>query len=113
MPIHKEDEKRVDVPPVGADGQSDNSTQQEDGKPEDLPTDSNDQEKEEDSIPLFRQLLGHPLTCYQVDSGCKRVLRSAAPHYPLMHKLLQLVYEAIRSHRIIKTIDSTLRTENF
>ena len=98
LPIHEEDEKRVDVPPIAADGQSDHSTQpscQEDGKQEAIPTDDNDEEKEEGSIPLFRQLLGHPLACYQVDSGCKsklRVLRSTAPHYSLMRKLLWLVY---------------------
>ena len=59
---------------------------------------------------LFRQLLGHPLACY---SGCKsklRVLRSATPHYPLMRKLLRLVYEGMRCN---KTIDSTLRTGEF
>ena len=70
LPIHKEDEKRVDDPlPVAEDGKTDHSTQpscQEDGKPGDVPTDDNDEEKEEDSIPLFRQLLGHPLACYQV-----------------------------------------------
>ena len=69
LPIHKEDEKRVDVPPVAEDGQTDHSTQpncQEDGKQEAVPTDDNDEEKEEDSIPLFCQLLGHPLVCYQV-----------------------------------------------
>ena len=76
-------------------------------------TNDNDEEKDEDSAPLFRQLLGHPLACY---SGCKsklRVLRSAAPHYPLMRKLLRLVYEGMRCNRIIKTIDSTLRTGDF
>ena len=41
------------------------------------------------------------------------MLQSAAPHYPLMRKLLRLVYEAIRCNRIIKTIDSTLRTGDF
>ena len=86
---------------------TDHSTQlscQEGGKPGDVPTDDNDEEKEEDSIPLFRQLLGHPLACYQVDSGCKsklRVLRSAAPHYPLMR------------HSVPQNHDSTLRTEDF
>ena len=120
LPIHKEDEKRVDDPlPVAEDSKTDHSTQpscQEDGKPGDVPIDDNDEEKEEDSIPLFRELLGHPLACYQVDSGCKsklRVLRSAAPHYPLMRKLLRLVYEAMRCNRIIKTIDSTLRMGDF
>ena len=70
LPIHKEDEKRVDDPlPVAEDGKTDHSTQpscQEDGNQlGDVPTDDNDEEKEEDSIPLFRQLLGHPLACYQ------------------------------------------------
>ena len=41
------------------------------------------------------------------------MLRSAAPHYPLMRKLLRLVYEAMRCNRIIKSIDSTLRTGYF
>ena len=108
--------KRVDVPPVAENGQTDHSTQpscQEDEKQEAVPTKDNDEEKEEDSALLFRQLLGHPLACYQIDSGCKsklRVLLSAAPHYPLMCKLLRLVYEAMRCNRIIKTIDSTLHT---
>ena len=103
LPIHEVDEKRVDVPPIAADGQTDHSTQpscQEDGKPGDVPADGNDEEKEEDSIPLFRQLLGHPLACYQVDSSCKsklKVLRSAASHHPLTRKLLRLVYEATES----------------
>ena len=57
LPIHEEEEKRVDVPPVAADGQTDHYTQpscQEDGNPEDVSTDDNDEE--EDSIPLFHQL---------------------------------------------------------
>ena len=53
-------DKLVSSSTVEEDGKTDHSTQQncqEDGKPGDIPTDDSDEEKEEDSIPLFRQLL--------------------------------------------------------
>ena len=46
---------------------------------------------------------GHPLVCSS-DGGCRskiRILRSAAMHYPLLTKLLHLVYSAVNSHKCV------------
>ena len=42
LPIHEEDEKRVDVPPIAADCHSTQPSCREDGKQEAVPTDDND-----------------------------------------------------------------------
>ena len=44
---------------------------------------------------------GHPLVCSN-DGGCRskiRILRDVATHYPLLSKLLHLVYSAVNSHK--------------
>ena len=48
----------------------------------------------EKEIGVYRQ--GHPLVCFN-DGECRskiRILRDAATHYPLLTKLLRLVYSA-------------------
>ena len=49
-------------------------------------------------------------------AGCEsklRTLREAAPHYPMLRSFLKTLYEAIRSHKMIASIDSGLRTGKF
>ena len=55
----------------------------------------------EKEIGIDRQ--GHPLICSN-DGGCRskiRILRDAATHYPLLTKLLRLVYSAVNSHKCV------------
>ena len=57
---------------------------------------------------------GHPLMC--TIAGCEsklRTLRAAAPHYPVLRTLLAGLYESIRYHKFIASIDSALRTGKF
>ena len=59
-------------------------------------------------------LAGHPLMC--AIAGCEsklRTLRAAAPHYPVLRTLLAGLYESIRYHKFIASIDSALRTGKF
>ena len=42
-----------------------------------------------------------------------RVLRAAAPHFPQLRKLLYLLYEAIREHQLIDSIDVALDAGDF
>ena len=61
-----------------------------------------------------RKLAGHPLTC--TVGGCSsklRTLRAAAPHYPRLRTFLTKLYEAMRKHRFIASIDCYLRAGNF
>ena len=49
-------------------------------------------------------------------TGCEsklRTLREAAPHHPMLRSFLKTLYEAIRSHKMIASIDSALRTGKF
>ena len=55
------------------------------------------------------ELAGHPSTC--ITSGCDsklRILRTASPHYPMLRRFLNHLYEAIRYHKLIDSIDSAL-----
>ena len=55
----------------------------------------------EKEIGVDRQ--GHPLVCSN-DGGCRskiRIFRDAATHYPLLTKLLRLVYSAVNSHKCV------------
>ena len=59
-------------------------------------------------------LAGHPLMC--TIAGCESkltTLRAAAPHYPVLRTLLAGLYESIRYHKFIASIDSALRTGQF
>ena len=59
-------------------------------------------------------LAGHPLMF--TIAGCEsklRTLRAAAPHYPVLQTLLAGLYESIRYHKFIASIDSALRTGKF
>ena len=60
-------------------------------------------------------LRGHPLHCY-VDSGCTsklRILRTVSVHFPLLRKILRLVYNALRAHNSLLLIDSSLHEGHF
>ena len=64
--------------------------------------------------PMIRDLAGHPLMC--TITGCEsklRTLREAASHYPMLQSFLTTLYEAIRSHKMIASIDSALRTGKY
>ena len=63
--------------------------------------------------PMVRDLAGHPLMCSI--AGCEsklRTFRAAAPHTPLLRRLLSAVYEAIRYHKLIASIDSSLHLQH-
>ena len=58
---------------------------------------------------LYHDLAGHPLPC--TNSECRsnlRILRGAAPHFPVLCRLLCLLYEAIRHHKMLHSIDTAL-----
>ena len=58
---------------------------------------------------------GHPLV-YSNDGGCRseiRILRDAATHYPLLTKLLGLVYSAVNSHKCVQNIDNALSAGDY
>ena len=61
-----------------------------------------------------RDLAGHPLTCTVAGCDSKlRTLRAAAPHSPVLRSFLTTLYEAIRYHKLIASIDSALRAGKF
>ena len=65
---------------------------------------------------MYHELLGHPLPCYQVDSGCHgrlRILRAASTHYSLLHQFLGLVYMAYKNHKMVHDIDVALCEGDF
>ena len=54
---------------------------------------------------------GHPLICYEENSGCTsslRILRAASPHYPKLRTFLRNVYDAMKFDRKITAIDVAL-----
>ena len=64
----------------------------------------------------YYELAGHPLPCATVNSNCKsslRILRAAATHFPLLRRLVVLLYEAIRLHRLLDNIDTGLCAGDF
>ena len=64
----------------------------------------------------YYDLAGHPLPCNQANSHCEsslRVLRAAATHFPVLRRFLILLYEAIRQHRLIDSIDTALCAGDF
>ena len=61
-----------------------------------------------------RELAGHPPSC--ITSGCDsklRILRAVSPHYPMLRRFLQHLYEAIRNHKLIDSIDCALKQGDF
>ena len=67
----------------------------------------------ETEIGVDRQ--GHPLVCSN-DGGCyskMHILRAAATHYPLLTKLMRLVYSAVNSHKCVQNIDNALSAGNY
>ena len=64
----------------------------------------------------YHELAGHPLPCTVVNADCKsslRVVRAAATHFPLLRRLVGLLYEAIRQHRLLESIDTALYAGDF
>ena len=64
----------------------------------------------------YHELAGHPLPCTMVNADCEsslRVLRAAATHFPLLRRFVGPLYEAIRQHRLLETIDTALCTGDF
>ena len=64
----------------------------------------------------YHELAGHPLPCTTVSTDCEsslRVLRAGATHFPLLKRLVGLLYEAIRQHRLLGSIDTALRAGDF
>lgn len=64
----------------------------------------------------YYELGGHPLPCSQVNSHCEsslRIIRAAATHYPLLCRFLVLLYEAIRYHHLLDSIDTALCAGDF
>ena len=57
---------------------------------------------------------GHPLICYEENSGCTcslRILRAASPHYPKLRAFLRNIYDAMKYDTKITAIDVAL-TDN-
>ena len=57
---------------------------------------------------------GHPLICYEENSGCTsslRILRAASPHYPKLRTFLRNIYDAMKYDTKITAIDVAL-TDN-
>ena len=64
----------------------------------------------------YHELAGHPLPCSQANSHCEsslRVLRAAATHFPVLRRFLILLYEAIRQHHLLDSIDTALCAGDF
>ena len=57
---------------------------------------------------LYYELAGHPLPCTSDCQSSLRVLRAAATHFPQLRRLVCLLYEAIRQHRLLESIDTAL-----
>ena len=57
---------------------------------------------------LYYELAGHPLPSTSDCQSSLRVLRAAATHFPQLHRLVCLLYEAIRQHRLLESIDTVL-----
>ena len=63
---------------------------------------------------LYRDLAGHPLSC--TNSGCRsnlRILQGAAPHFSVLRTLLCLLYEVIRHHKMLHSIDTAVCAGDF
>ena len=60
-----------------------------------------------------RPLAGHPLPCTSDCQSSLRALRAAATHFPQLRRFLHLLYEGIRQHRLLESIDTALCTGDF
>ena len=56
----------------------------------------------------YYELAGHPLPCTSDCQSSLRVLRAAATHFPQLRRLVCLLYDAIRQHRLLESIDTAL-----
>ena len=67
-----------------------------------------------DTKKLYHDAVGHPLPC--TNSGCRsrlRILRGTAPHFPVLRRLLCLLYEAIRHHKMLHSTGTALCVGDF
>ena len=62
---------------------------------------------------LYYELAGHPLPCTSDCQSNLRVLRAAATHFPQLRRLVCLLYEAIRQHRLLQSIYTALCAGDF
>ena len=62
---------------------------------------------------LYYELAGHPLPCTSDCQSSLRVLRAAATHFPQLRRLVCLLYDAIRKHRLLESIDIALCAGDF
>ena len=57
----------------------------------------------------FSEFGGHPICCeFPTCSSPLRVIRAAAPHYPVVRRFLWRLYAACKKHKDIKAIDAML-----
>ena len=80
-------------------------------KDEDSDSDNDSRVHTDYDLKPYYELAGHPLLCCGVNSMCQsrlRVLRAVAAHFPQLRKLFYLLYEAIREHQLIDSIDVAL-----
>ena len=64
----------------------------------------------------YHELAGHALPCTTVNADCEsslRVLRAGATHFPLLRRFVGLLYEAIRQHHLLESIDTALCAGEF
>ena len=69
---------------------------------------------EPSGIKLYCDLAGNPMPC--TNSGCSsslRILRAVAPNYPVLRRFMHLLYEAIRHHKMLHSIDTALWVGDF
>ena len=62
---------------------------------------------------LYYELAGHPLPCTSDCQSSLRALRAVATHFPQLRRFLHLLYEGIRQHRLLESIDTALCTGDF
>ena len=61
---------------------------------------------------LYYELAGHPLPCTS-DCQSSQSCESGATHFPQLRRLVCLLYEAIRQHRLLVSIDTAPCAGNF
>ena len=62
---------------------------------------------------LYYELAGHALPYTSDCQSSLRALRAAATHFPQLRRFLHLLYEGIRHHRLLESIDTALCAGDF
>ena len=108
------EDKDLDSEDINSGSENKNSDSED--KHSDSEDDEHSQAHTDYGIKPYYELAGHPLPCSSIDSMCQsklRVLRAASPHFPQLRKLLYDLYEVIREHRPIESIDEALGAGDF